>query len=83
MLKYISSAGLLPTDPNKKYIVNHSKSITSNLIISNKSSPSTKLLDRTNVVFMFKCPLDTVSPTKIFGRLVLPLQVFRAVYYTP
>ena len=35
---------------------------TSNLIISNNSPPSTELLDRTNVVYMFKCPLgDGVS----------------------
>ena len=35
---------------------------TSNLIISNNSSPSTELLDRINIIYMFKCPLgDCVS----------------------
>ena len=49
----------LPTDPTKKVklIIYYNKFKTSNLIISNNTSPSTELLDRTNVVYMFKCPL--------------------------
>ena len=44
------------------YEINNKKFKTSNLIISNKSSPSRELLDRTNVVYIFKCPLgDCVS----------------------
>ena len=46
----------------KRLIIYYNKFKTSNLIISNSSSPSTKLLDRTDVLCMFKCPLgDCVS----------------------
>ena len=38
----------------KKY----NKFKTSNLIISNNTSSSTELLDRTDVVYMFKCPSE-------------------------
>ena len=49
---------------------------TSKLIISNNTLPSTGLLDRTNVVYLFKCPLGDVSPKKIVRMLVLQLQLF-------
>ena len=58
------SKNVLPTDPTKnvRLIIYYNKFKTSNLIISNNSSPSTELLDRTNIAFMFKCPLrDCVS----------------------
>ena len=48
-----------PVDHTKKIrlTIYNNKFKTSNLIISHKSSPSTELLDRANVVYM--------SPTKI------------------
>ena len=46
---------------DKSYFL-YNKFKTSNLIISCNFSSSTELLDRTNVVYMFKCPLgDCVS----------------------
>ena len=48
--------------PKNKILIYDNKFKTSDLIISNNSSPSTELLDRTNVVYLFKCPLgDSVS----------------------
>ena len=45
-----------------RLIIYYNKFKTSNLIISNNPFPSTKLLDMTNIVYMFKCPLgDCVS----------------------
>ena len=45
-----------------RFIINYNKFKTSNLIISNNSFPSTELLDQTNLIYMFKCPLgDCVS----------------------
>ena len=55
---------VLPTDSSKKIrlIIYYKKLKTSNLIISNNSSPSTELLDSTNIVYMFKCTFgDCVS----------------------
>ena len=47
---------------NVRLIIYYNKFRTSNLIISNNFSPSTELLDKTNVAYMFKCPLgDCVS----------------------
>ena len=40
-----------------RLIIYYNKLKTSNLIIFNYSSPSTEILDRTNVIYMFKCPL--------------------------
>ena len=40
-----------------RLIIYYNKFQTSNLIISNNTSLSTEYLDRTNVIFMFKCPL--------------------------
>ena len=50
---------VLPIDPTKKVrlIIYYNKFKTSNLIISNNSSSATELLNWTNVVYMFKCPL--------------------------
>ena len=45
-----------------RLIIYNNKFKTSYLIISNNYSPSTELLDRTNLVYMFKYPLgDCVS----------------------
>ena len=51
---------ILPADPTQKirFIIYYNKFKTANLIISNNTSPSTELLDRTNIVWMFKCPLE-------------------------
>ena len=48
--------------PKKVKLIYFNKFKTSNLFISNNSSPSTELLDRKNIIYMFKCPLgDCVS----------------------
>ena len=47
---------------NSKTYYFYNKFKSSNLIISYSTSPFIELLDRTNVVYMFKCPLgDCVS----------------------
>ena len=60
ILKNLIQKNVLPTDSTKKVrlIFYNNKFKTSNLIISNNTSPSTELLDRTNVVYMFKFPLE-------------------------
>ena len=59
IFKKIIHGNVLPTDPAKKVrlIIYSKKFKTSNIIISNNTSPSTELLDRTNVVYMIKYPL--------------------------
>ena len=49
---------VFPTDPTKKVrlTIYYNKFKTSNLIISNNTSPFMELLDRTNE-YLFKCPL--------------------------
>ena len=56
--KNLIHENVLPTDPTKKVrlIIYNKKFKTSKLIISNNIPPSTELLDRTNVVYLFKCP---------------------------
>ena len=58
ILKNLIQKNVLPIDPTKKIrlIIYYNKFKTSNIIISNNSSASTKLLDWTNV-YMLKCPL--------------------------
>ena len=58
VLKNLIQKNVLPIDPTKKLwlIVYYNKFKTTNLIISNNSSPSTEL-DRTKLVYMFKYPL--------------------------
>ena len=66
----------LPTDPNKitdpykitdsnkkiKLIIYYNKFKTSNLVIRNNSSLSIGVLQKTNVIYQFKCPLgDCIS----------------------
>ena len=64
ILKNRIQKNVLPTNHTKKVrlIIYDNKFKTSNLIMSNKSSSSTELVDRTNVICMFKCSLtDCVS----------------------
>ena len=64
ILKNLIQKNVLPADPTKKVrlIIYYNKFKTSNLIISNNISPTTELLDTTNVVYMFKCRFgDCVS----------------------
>ena len=72
ILKNLIQKNVLPTDPTKKVrlIIYYNKFKTSNLIISNNLSPSTELLDRTNGIYMFKCPLrDCVSKENMYVGL--------------
>ena len=50
---------ILPTDPNKKIklIIYYDKFKTPNLVIKNNSSPI-GVLQKTNVIYQFKCPLE-------------------------
>ena len=59
MLKTLIQKNVLSTDPTKKVrlIIYYNKFKTSNLIISNNTSLSTELLDRTNIRYVFKCHL--------------------------
>ena len=55
---------ILPTDPYKKIklIIYYDKFKTSNLVIKNNSSPSIGFLQKTNVIYQFKCLLgDCIS----------------------
>ena len=63
-MKTLIHKNILPTDPNKKIklIIYYNKFKTSNLVIRNNSSPSIGVLQRTNVIYKFKCPLgDCIS----------------------
>ena len=64
ILKTLIHKNILPTDPNKKIklIIYYNKFKTSNLVIRNNSSPSIGVLQKTNVIYKFKCPLgDCIS----------------------
>ena len=65
IMKTLIHKNILPTDPNKKIklIINYyNKFKTSNLVIRNNSSPSIGVLQKTNVIYKFKCPLgDCIS----------------------
>ena len=64
ILKTLIHRDILPTDPNKKIklIIYYNKFKTSNLVIKNNSSPSIGVLQKTNVIYQFKCPLgDCIS----------------------
>ena len=49
---------ILPTDPNKKnkLILYFNKFKTSNLVLNNNSAPSIGVLQKTSVIYQFKCP---------------------------
>ena len=59
ILKTLIHKNILPTDPNKKIklVIYYNKFKTSNLVIRNDSSPSFGVLQKTNVIYKFKCPL--------------------------
>ena len=61
-VKTLIHRNILPTDPNKKIKLICYKFKTSNLVIRNNSSPSIGVLQKTNVIYKFKCPLgDCIS----------------------
>ena len=89
----ITPKNVLPNDPTKKVrlIIYNKKFKTSNLIISNNTFPSTELLEMTNVVYMFKCPLgDCVSKanntyvdfttTTLSRRLTMHFNIYIYIY---
>ena len=56
---------ILPIDPNKKLIIYYNKFKTSTLNINNNSSPSIRVLQKTNIIYQFKCLLgDCFSENK-------------------
>ena len=64
ILKTLIHRNILPTDPNKKIklIIDYNKFKTSNLVIRNNLSPSIEVLQKTNVIYQFKCLLrDCIS----------------------
>ena len=64
ILKTLIHKNIFPTDPNKKIklVIYYNKFKTSNLVIRNNSSPSIGVLQKTNVIYKFKCPLgDCIS----------------------
>ena len=64
IMKTLIHKNILPTDPNKKIklIIYYNKFKTSNLVIRNNSSPSIGVLQKTNVIYKFNCPLgDCIS----------------------
>ena len=52
--RYIS-----PTDNNDKirFIIYYKKFKKLNLVVDNNSFPPTKIIEKTNVIYQFKCPL--------------------------
>ena len=63
-MKTLIHRNILTTDPNKKIklIIYYDKFKTSNLVIRNNSSPSIGVLQKTNVIYKFKCPLGDCIP---------------------
>ena len=58
ILKTLIHRNILPTDPNKKIkLIYYNKFKTSNLVIRNNFPPSIGVLQKTNVIYKFKCPL--------------------------
>ena len=64
ILKTLIQRNILPTDPNKNKtkLIYHNKFKTSNLVIKNNPSSLFGVLQKTNVIYQFKCPLgDCIS----------------------
>ena len=64
ILKTLIKGNILLTDRNKKIklIIYYNKFKTSNLVINNNSSPSIRVLQKTNVIYQFRCTLrDCIS----------------------
>ena len=57
--KTLIQRNILPTDSSKKEIYHnkYNKFKTSNLVINNNSSPLDWILQKTNVIYQFECPL--------------------------
>ena len=68
---------------NVRLIIYYNKFKTSNLIIFNNSSPSTELLDRKNVVYMFKCPMGDCLQRKLYACRSYHYNSFKMAYNTP
>ena len=69
ILKTLIQRNILLTDPNEKLklIIYHNKFKTSNLVINNNSSPSIRVLEKTNIIYQFKCSLgDCISEKAIY-----------------
>ena len=72
ILKTLIHKSILPTDPNKKIklIIYYYNFKTSNLAFRNNSSPSIGVLQKTNVIYKFKCPLGVcISDNDIYVGL--------------
>ena len=58
ILKTLIQRNMLPPDPNNKIkLIYYDKFKTSNLVINNNSSPLIVVLQKTNIIHQFKCPL--------------------------
>ena len=63
ILKTLIQKNIITTDPQKiKLLIYYNKFKTPNLVIDNNSSPSTGVLQKTNVLYQFKCPLGDCIP---------------------
>ena len=72
ILKTLIHKNILPTDPNKKIklVIYYNKFKTSNLVIRNNSSLSIGVLQKTNGIYQFKCPLGgCISDNNIYVGL--------------
>ena len=69
ILKTLIHRNILPTEPNKKIkLIYYNKFKTSNLVIRNNSSPLIGVLQKTNIIYQFKCPLgDCISDNIYVG----------------
>ena len=60
--KTLIQRNILPTDPNKKIKLIIYCNQFKTLVINNNSSPSIGVLQKSNVIYQFKCPLgDCIS----------------------
>ena len=84
ILKTLIHRNILPTDPNKKIkLIYYNKFKISNLIMKNNSSPSIGVLQKTTIIYQFKCPLRycisenniyvSLTSTTLSGRLTIHL----------
>ena len=77
ILKNIIHRYISPTDNNEIiFIIYYKKFKTLNTVVNNNSFPPTKILEKTNVIYQFKCPLgECISDNKKkkHVKLVIPL----------
>ena len=58
IFKMLIQKNILPIDPNKKVkLIFYNKFKTSNLVTNSNFSPSVGVLQKTNIIYQFKCPL--------------------------